>query len=650
MDQLKQYLKIALQYRFWILVGIASVLPLIAYAVGGPALKTQEKQERDKIEAALKDVEQFSSGDKPTAAYKKVVEDKKAILEKDVNATWRTLYERQAPLLTWPEEVQSTMQEWGDQWPEKVDIQRVNQTIIDYTYVYKPFVEQVYKSFKPFDPETGEGIVVAPPSDFLLQPFSFEVRSGTIPTLGKVWNAQRKLWVQRTILDVIAKVNQKAGAKDWSTAAIKQILDLQVANDSAIDMRSLAKGVALEDAPEIVAPGTEAPAATATATAASSYMGGKAGGEDVMRGQLGAGAGPGGGFGGSAASEVVRYLASPNPDQYYVVPFSLSVLMVQERIPDLIVEFRNSPMSIQVLDFEMVRPTVAVRKPRKGQVLAAGMGGGYPGMGGMGRAFSGMGRMGRMGSEGRMAGMGGMGAGYPGMGGSGYPGMGGSSSQQQMMMGATGMAMRGGMGGLGAGADTGPRGRQGGVDVSQKNLQADREKRMTKEKPKEEENLEEQDEETSAQLYYDVVEVHITGQARFYKMPPKPADEPASPGDASTEAADAAAQQGALPAATAETPAAGESQPGASPAPAPSAEPKPETASPAGEPAPSAEPAQPENTPPAEPPAGEPPKPDSTPPAQPGSGEVPPQDAPPNPPETPKAEPPGSPPPPPGAS
>ena len=35
--------------------------------------------------------------------------------------------------------------------------------IIDYMEAYPSYVDMVYKTFNPFDYETGEGIVVAPP-------------------------------------------------------------------------------------------------------------------------------------------------------------------------------------------------------------------------------------------------------------------------------------------------------------------------------------------------------------------------------------------------------------------------------------------------------------------------------------------------------
>ena len=63
----------------------------------------------------------------------------------------------------------------------------------------------------------------------------------------------------------------------------------------------------------------------------------------------------------------------------------MSVLIDQDHIQDFLVELENSPMSIQVMDFEMQRPETRVTKPEKGAENSfAGyggmMGGGYGGM------------------------------------------------------------------------------------------------------------------------------------------------------------------------------------------------------------------------------------------------------------------------------
>ena len=61
----------------------------------------------------------------PTKDYEPIVDEKTEVLTKDVNTAWKTLYDRQAPLLTWPETVQERFQKWGRKWPEDVDAGKV---------------------------------------------------------------------------------------------------------------------------------------------------------------------------------------------------------------------------------------------------------------------------------------------------------------------------------------------------------------------------------------------------------------------------------------------------------------------------------------------------------------------------------------------
>ena len=101
----------------------------------------------------------------------------------------------------------------------------------------------------------------------------------------------------------------------------------------------------------------------------------------------------------------VFYVKSGNDSQYKILPVLLTVLIDQDRIQDLLIELENSPMSIQVMDFELARPSSKVVKPEKGTTPYGGMMGGM--MGGMGSMMSSM-----------MA-RGGMGRGMSGFGGRG---------------------------------------------------------------------------------------------------------------------------------------------------------------------------------------------------------------------------------------
>ncbi|HZW30380.1 MAG TPA: hypothetical protein VFF52_06695, partial [Isosphaeraceae bacterium] len=288
-EQIKQILREVIRHRFWIAVGVAALFATIAYFMGSGPVQAKAASETNAIKGALTEVQKYASPSVPTEQYKPIVEEKTEVATKDVNAAWKELYDRQAPLLTWPETVSERFRKWGRKWPEGEDTGRVKLAIIDYIMAYPAYVDMVYKTFRPFNYETGEGIVAAPPKESLLRPAVFQVQSP--PDMGKVWASQERLWIQHTLLDVVDQVNRHANAKDWDSAIIKQINQIEVGNPLAQDQRSLAKSETLEQLPGIYAPGEEPTAEDTSGGGAgggSGMMGGMGGMmESMMRGRMG---------------------------------------------------------------------------------------------------------------------------------------------------------------------------------------------------------------------------------------------------------------------------------------------------------------------------------------------------------------------------
>jgi hypothetical protein len=291
-------------------------------------------------------------------------------------------------------------------------------------------------------------------------------------------------------------------AKDWNSAIIRQVELIEVGNPSAQDQYSLAKNEALEEAKKILAPGETEDAAEPSAN--TSTMGGMAG---MMKG-MGAMAMMGAGAAKQQDSESVYYVKAGNSEQYKILPVQITVLIDQDHVQDLLVELENSPMSIEVKDFELQRPTARVVKPEKGTTPAGGYGGGM---------------MGYM--------MGSMMGGRRGM--TGYGGMMGDM-QSQMRMQSQMMGSMGRMGMPGAAASPERKGKD--------NRAVDRSKKRKDEEAK----VNEAKGPSLFDPYFDIVEVTVYGQARFFNPPPAEAAAEPSPGampatsPAPTAAADAA--------------------------------------------------------------------------------------------------------------
>jgi hypothetical protein len=132
MEQVKEVVRQLIKYRFWIAISAAALFGLIAYFMGAGPVQEAAKKETATIKKAATEVEQYKAPSMPTKDYKPVVDEKTQVLDKDVITAWRTLYDRQAPLLTWPDTVQERFQKWGRKWPENVDAGKVTLAQVDY--------------------------------------------------------------------------------------------------------------------------------------------------------------------------------------------------------------------------------------------------------------------------------------------------------------------------------------------------------------------------------------------------------------------------------------------------------------------------------------------------------------------------------------
>ena len=76
MEQVKEFLRQVIKYRFWISISVAALFALIAYMVGSSPVRAKADAETKKITAALTEVKQYVSTAIPTDAYKPIVEEK----------------------------------------------------------------------------------------------------------------------------------------------------------------------------------------------------------------------------------------------------------------------------------------------------------------------------------------------------------------------------------------------------------------------------------------------------------------------------------------------------------------------------------------------------------------------------------------------
>ena len=116
----KEILRIMVQNRFWIVLGIASLLPIIGYFVTAGAVKEATAAKVSEIDQAQQAAEGYRSGAVANGQYSEFTKPKINAIEEDVAKAHERLYKRQAPLLDWPEEIEPQLTAWGRDIPENV--------------------------------------------------------------------------------------------------------------------------------------------------------------------------------------------------------------------------------------------------------------------------------------------------------------------------------------------------------------------------------------------------------------------------------------------------------------------------------------------------------------------------------------------------
>ena len=305
-------------YRFWIIVPAAALLPLVGWAMSVTPLQNKTRQEQTAADSAFRNVDTFLKAPKrPNKEWIETAQAKRAIVKQAVDSTWLALYERQKPLMTWPEDVRKEMTgiEFGQPIPSQV-LQQYRQSYISQSQFY-----ELYRLADPYDPNVSElskGKVIFGPQATI----KYEDWTQVSPPVPAAWRAQEDVWIQRAILTVIRDTNSRA--LNHLSAPVQEIISMSIA----------------EAAPR---PESDPPPARAVqkAPAAAQAPGAKPA-QDPM----------------AALSQVPENRYVKVTPQYKVVPIYLQLLVEQQSIPELLVNFANSKIPIETKQVSMWAPTI----------------------------------------------------------------------------------------------------------------------------------------------------------------------------------------------------------------------------------------------------------------------------------------------------
>ena len=349
MDKLKPILA----QKFWILVGLALILPIVGWWMATASLAKEYNDRRTALESAFQKIppEVPSPNDKWTGELAKLNTQE----SQQLRTTRQILWDNQLPLLTWPANIAKSMQKvpyWGEIHSDERLLYRSS---------YDLEIENTWTIARPM--QAGQNGIV----DFSRTTIHSDdwVNSLVPPTSVQMWESEEDIWLMRALLTGVNSVN--ASAEDPADAFVKSIKKIELRGGS----------------PKSATPAATAAAPTegAPADASQGLFGGQRSGrgstsgasfdpveelgpEELAEGDPAAAATgtPGGATDPSAPSGALdgqakgarkrRYIESN--EQYKTRGFYMELVMDHRRVPDLLISLGNSPWAVRILRVQQV--------------------------------------------------------------------------------------------------------------------------------------------------------------------------------------------------------------------------------------------------------------------------------------------------------
>jgi hypothetical protein len=260
MDQVRAALAWLKRYHFWVLTVLVVFIALGCWWSASNKMSAKYASGLSTITAAFSQIDQvhkasFHAND--TINNHQIEEIKK--LSDSVAKLWQTLYDKQREnVLKWPPELNKSFHEAVDkmQFNEEIPSELRNHY---QNYIERHFPELPKQiSARPLEAsemggpgggEFGRGRTYSPEpmpgangvpedNDYICEwldqgVIRDELNFPQRPSSLRIWITQEDLWVYHTLLDVIAKTNQAAGATRMSNAAVKVVYSLDVGSRAA---------------------------------------------------------------------------------------------------------------------------------------------------------------------------------------------------------------------------------------------------------------------------------------------------------------------------------------------------------------------------------------------------------------------------------
>ncbi|QDU11322.1 hypothetical protein [Gimesia aquarii] len=393
MDKLKPILA----HKFWIILFIALLLPVIGWSMATGGLAKEIEERKTAIDKAFTDAQ--ISPNPPNETWSTALKQINKEKENYIGQSHKYLWDKQKSLFVWPTNIAPLMKDT----PYRGEISRVPRNL--YRSAYKFEILRVHKLANPFDLREGTGTVDLSPN--VIPHVPLDKWKTLPPTPKEMWDAQEDIWLVTSILKAIADVNK--GAANISESAVRQISVLELRGGTVGDDGSAPAGGDGMD------PGMSMEGDFAGGGGLFGGGGpqpGMAGGKDGMQsisvdmdlkeifgndvdGSAGGGdesgemmesadamvpGGLGGGFGARGAQNLKRYYHEEEELPYKTRAFYLKVVVQSTKLPHLLAELTKMPWPVEIKRVQIADMFDDNLSPL-GQ-MGGGMAGRRPGRGG----------------------------------------------------------------------------------------------------------------------------------------------------------------------------------------------------------------------------------------------------------------------------
>lgn len=350
-----------IKHVFWILFGLALILPTAGWWMGTGALATQIADQENKINGYF-DIPKDGANESWTTALKTINQEE----EKRYQEAAMMLRKTQQQLRTWNPLIAQYLEGkpyWG------LIVENVPRELFR-AQVYSDEVRSLEKIIEKYDPVTDKGKVILAPGAL---PIADTKRwDFVLPSSDEIWEEYEDLWLLRGLLRSLARLNE--GAPSLVDAPLKQITQITLHGGDRTKIDQFAKGAP----PAGGGGGGGEGQPPAFASGPFTGQGAQKGGVDFRTEEI---FGPQSTTGpaqtdttqstptappGQARPKLDRYVDEDPALPFKTRGFYLKVVIDHRKVPDLLVELTNCEWPGQVLRVHQVSYNRDGAPPRPG--------------------------------------------------------------------------------------------------------------------------------------------------------------------------------------------------------------------------------------------------------------------------------------------